>query len=191
MSIFATQEQVNILKARALAWQDAGFPSADPRIPDLMRLMNKLENVACVWSCEGHSDPAQLDPKKLKHFYLMMAVTEEGFETVTRLYNKLRIRLFAATELGDIRLANHREDPINDPACAFDDPIAYSPVYRCHLNITSRTWPIATYVDNQPRRPKNYNVVILGGETGYENIKEAFFAELMASLKELLVSYTD
>lgn len=183
MSIFATQEQVDILKKRARAWETNGFSRADPYIVPLITVMNKLENIACVWSCEGHFDPRRIGEGRLSDFYLMMAVTAEGFETVSRLYDNLRNRLYGAKVLGDIRRNNYYSD--NPGKMPFDDPIAYSSITQVGLKITSRIWPIPDYQSGELQDAKYYNVVILSGETGRDNVKAAFFAELMGALKTI------
>jgi hypothetical protein len=86
MSIFATGEQVALLKQRSLDWAANGFPNADKNIPMVMRYLNRFPDIAVVFSCEGHKETDGA-------FYIMFAVTEKGFQTIQQLYSKLQNRM--------------------------------------------------------------------------------------------------
>ena len=186
MSLFATQEQVNTLRKRAASFAAGRYPGADPLIKPLLDEMAKLENIACVWSCEGHFDPSKKGRGQLSDFYLMMAVTAEGFETLTRLYEILRARLMTTQVASHAHTQAYRAAHPDEQD--YVDQTPRSNVHQLSMGFTSRTWPTKP----EPGASLNYyNAVILNGQTGYDETKHVFFEHLMAAVKELLASYED
>lgn len=83
--MFATKEQVEILKRRAKIWEVSGCRGGDPLIKEIMPLLNQIPNVAVVWSCEGHDAG--------ENFYIMFAIEESAFQPMLRMYESLCDRL--------------------------------------------------------------------------------------------------
>ncbi len=176
--MFATKEQVQCLRERSIEWEKEDFETADPLIPQVVRLLNKVETIACVWSCEGHYNVSKLHVKEdsIENFYLMLAVTEEGFQFVQKLFTNLQERLVAIALEKKLYQNNGRLN--HDAAWFIVNPI------RTSLSFTTRFWPGEDSV--------LYNVVILNTIThskkggAKEDMKLSFFKELVKVIADLV-----
>lgn len=106
MQLFTSPEDLSLLKDRALEWEKNGFPKADPLMPMIIKKFNKFDNIAPIWSCEGHNaftgkhDDGEIVNSPASNFYLITAVNIKGFATMMRIYEGLRNCLIEDVEKG-------------------------------------------------------------------------------------------
>jgi hypothetical protein len=84
-SFFTKSGPFDQLRERFLTWRANGYSDCDEHLPPVFDQLAKWASVAPVFSCEGH--------KKDEDFYLMLAVTEDGFLRIASLYDAMRERL--------------------------------------------------------------------------------------------------
>lgn len=180
MTIFANEADVEELKVRAQAWKCAGYPTADPLIPEVLDLVLQFPGIAPVWSCEGHTVVIN---EKLQRtgFYMMFSATEDGFKILQELYVKVRDRLFLLQQAHD----TWRTKLYEKHKAQFPTPVAFmlpdhTPVCKANLltiTITSRIDPI---------HGKWHNVFNLNADTSHEATKKIFFDHLLIVLNEMV-----
>lgn len=161
--MFASKEQVEQLKQRALQWERGGCPSGDTLIKDVMPLLNKLPGIAVVWSCEGHP------PKE--NFYIMFAVEEDQFKVMQDMYNRLYEKLLPYQIKADaIKSARSKDETIPIP----DN---FSRIQYLELTFAKRISPFDM---------EWYSVINLNANTDTPGSKEVFFKEFKEVLNSLI-----
>ena len=87
--MFVRQNDFDVLKARYLSWAAAGFPEGDQNILPVLRALNEVPGVTTTSSCESHLGRENA----LQKFYITMAVTQEGYEVVLKIFESLYAEL--------------------------------------------------------------------------------------------------
>lgn len=174
MFVFSTAEQVVALKQRSLEWEQQGFPGIDDGFQTSLSLLNRMPHLAPVYSCTGHIR-RNTETKRVTRtdFYVIFAVTEEGFNTLRSIYQRLQDRLIA----GYTEVHNEYKLKIAEHTAAYPDIVTVQnfqiePVSRpnmLRLSHTVRVWPISTAGGNESLHDGDttfYNVALLAAETG-------------------------
>lgn len=189
--MFATQKQVAKLKARSVQWELNKFPTCDPMLPPIISLINQLDGVASVWSCEGH----RREPGGRQHdsgFYIMFAVEQRAFPIMQRLYEDLRRRLKPyqhAADVERIRSLNDLPKEIRDTPEAKTAPLVkpqqvlppHSKLNHLGINFSNRVWPFR--YDSESTW---FDCVILNADTLSDGAKDILFTELEQVLTEIV-----
>lgn len=158
MNIFATPEQVAILKKRAGTFAAENYNGADSKVLPFLIFFNDQPGIATVWSCQGHygSDTGNLDEGE---FYVMLAVTEEGFQMVEKFYSKLRDRLSTV------------QDVVNNETPR---------VYDLRMSFTTRRW----VYENNGNTDEVFNVINFAMTNPYSDCLKKFVEEAIEAAKD-------
>lgn len=184
--MFATEQEVAILKKRALAWQAGGYKEADPSIPQVMNLILMLDGIAPIWSCEGHYKENDSVRKNHQNFYIMFAITEKAFPTIQDIYLRLRQRLMVHQARCDEAIAIYeRMKKENHPNSLIFPPMypRNSSLVELKITFTNRIMP--DYDVTDAPYPW-FNVTILNGQTYRRSSKVLFFREFVNVLHEII-----
>lgn len=154
--MFASKEQVDLFKSATANWKRFGYPNADKRMPEIIDLFLKFDELTTVYCCEGHAPERENHGGRIDMFYIMFSATEKGFSQLQALYSKLAGELFSQ---------------IND-GFSLPEP------FDLRLSIAPRIHELA---DNDV-----HNAVVLSMDIFQENHKEVFFKYLRSSIEELL-----
>lgn len=175
MFVFSTPQQVVDLKQRSLVWEKDGFPGIDDGMQLSLSLLNKFPHLAPVYSCTGHIKTHPTDPKRRvrSDFYVIFAATEEGFNILRDIYQRLQDRLIKGyTEAHNEYKRKMAEHAVANPDIVKVQDFHIKPVSRpnlLRLSHTVRVWPISTAGGDEGLHDGDttfYNVALLAAETG-------------------------
>lgn len=92
--MFVNDEEFVALKARYNQYEACNFPNCDKLMIPVLQKINSLAGVTTVFCCEGHHESDEGNYENMgSRIYVLLAVTEDGFPSIHRLYQELTQRL--------------------------------------------------------------------------------------------------